>query len=510
VTSPWLLLAGASLTAGALFGWLGVAGAMVGTAVISAASQDRWLLLVIVAGIAAALGVGRAAMHEVERIDASVVASDRATGVVVGQPQTGPAGERAVVQVDQVREGDGPWIGTDALVLVFFRDSAPGGITAGDEVELAWTVTDEPGLEPGFRQFVRSSGASATATAFSTTVVERGDDKENWLVRLRQTVTRGIERAIDGDAGALLAGFVTGDDSGLSEETRTAFERTNTSHITAVSGSNVAVLLALWYVLAPTRRLQRSLPAMAAILLIVWAYVALVGAGPGAVRAGLFATLVLPAARLGRRPEPLTALMAASALMLLVRPAFADSAGFWLSMAASTALVTVVSVERRDTASTVWKAMVGLLAAQIATFPITVLVFDQWSPASLIANLVIGPLVSLLFPFAFATAVAVTALPWIGDLLGWLPALGATMIISIVQALSREFPLVQLGAMSGLGTALLASVALGMVAILSADARRWLLRVAWRRPESARVMIPILAGAGAGIWLATLAFAALQ
>ncbi len=233
----------------------------------------------------------------------------------------------------------------------------------------------------------------------------------------------------------------------------------------------------------------------------------LVGLGPGAVRAGLFATIMLPAARLGRRPDPLTALMLASAAMLLARPAFAENVGFWLSMAASAAMVTAISRRRVAGAGWWWQGIISLLAAQVATFPITFWAFDGWSAASLIANLVVGPLVAIVFPIAFMLAGIQMIAPWVGDVVAWIPKVGADAIISIVTSLAGEFPLVRSGMMSPATVLLLASMSGVAIAVLSEDAHRWLQRLVTARSLVPSSTSAALLGIGFGVWAAVLLLA---
>ena len=365
-------------------------------------------------------------------------------------------------------------------------------------------------FDPDFRRFILSENAGGLAHSFDTTILSRGQTSTNALVRLRKLVTDRIEGAIDGDGGALLAGFVTGDDSGLSDEARNAFELTNTSHITAVSGSNVAILISMWFVILPTRRMQRLFVTQALLLALIWSYVVLVGLGPGAIRAGLFATLMLPAARFGRKADPMTSLMLASAVMLVLMPGWALNVGFWLSMAASAAMATSLSLSRQSPRGFVSQALVALTAAQVATVPITFWIFDGWSPASLIANLMIGPLVAMLFPVAFVVAGVVTLLPWMGEILGWLPKLGANVIISIVESLAGEFPMLRSGSMTARSVMLIAALSAVLLAGISTDPRRWVTRIGFRHREHAPYLSPLLLGLSIGVWIVSLVFATMR
>jgi competence protein ComEC len=511
MTDPWLLVAGIGFTVGALGGWSASVLYAAVVAMAVAATRERWVALTVVALVAAGTGSGRVAIAPLSPVDDAVVESVRLEGRVVSHPQSGPSGPRAVVAVERVQLTDAEvdWVPAEGRVLVFFGDSASNGIGRHDLVRVRGTVTALNEQEPGFRWFIRSSGASANGWAFHTMVLERGRDPANVLIRARNDITDRFEQGVGGDAGALLAGFVTGDDSGLSAAARDAFERTNTSHITAVSGSNVAVLLSLWLTMLPSRRMQRALWAQVSIVAVIWIYVLLVGLGPGAVRAGLFASIMLPAARLGRRPDPLTALMLASAMMLLARPGFAENIGFWLSMAASAAMVTVVS-GRRPARRAWWRQGVSaLLAAQIATFPITFWAFDGWSVGSLVANLIVGPLVAMVFPIAFVFAGIFIVVPWVGDLMAWAPKLAADAIIAIVTSLAGEFPLSRSGVMSPATILLLVSMSGLAIAGMSQDAQRWLHRlVVARSLEPSTASVALLGGA-VGVWVAVLVLAVL-
>jgi predicted membrane metal-binding protein len=210
---------------------------------------------------------------------------------------------------------------------------------------------------------------------------------------------------------------------------------------------------------------------------------------------------------MGRRADPITALLLASALMLLARPEFADSAGFWLSMAASAAMVTCIDRRPSGHGSLVLGGVVALVAAQVATLPVTLAVFGAWSPASLVANLIVGPIVSAFFPFAFAVGLLVTLLPWVGDLIGWLPAIVADVVIAIVRSLADAFPVVRVGAVPRVALALVAALSLAVIATMSADMRRWLRRAAWRAPAAAAFGPAVAVGAGLGAWLVVLAVA---
>lgn len=497
------------VTAGALAGPSAFLIVPVATLLVVASARQRLLLPILVAFLGVSLGAARVITDDAVEYDPRLTTAVQIEGTIDSVPQIGPSGPRATIDVSRVHlDDEEDWQGADSQLLVFFRDTVPAGIQRNDTVHFRASVQDLASLDPDFRRFVRSEGASGVAFAFTTSVEARGDHALNVIVRLRERITQRLMDAAPGDPGALLAGFVTGDDSGLSAEARGAFDRTNTSHITAVSGANVAILISMWTALAPYGRLRRHAGFQLLLIVVIWSYIALVGFGPAALRAGLFATLMIPTSRLGRKPDPMSSLMLASAILLLIIPEMAQSVGFWLSMAASVALVTVIPVsDRRSIMDWRWVGL-GVIAAQCATLPITFWIFGQWSPASFLANMLIAPLVSVVFPIAFVSSVLLLALPVPGALIGWIPGTGAGIILATVEGFGSSFPMLRSGPVSSTGVVLIGMLCAVVIGCFSSDARRWILRIEFAHRDGSgvapAVIVGALGGASVGLLLVAL------
>ncbi len=153
------------------------------------------------------------------------------------------------------------------------------------------------------------------------------------------------------------------------------------------------------------------------------------------------------------------------------------------------------------------QGLVALVAPQVATFPITFWAFGAWSPGSLVANLLLGPLVAALFPIAFVIAALLLVAPWTADLVGWVPKLGADTVIAMVESLAGQFPMVRSSVMTPASTMLLAAMSVLVIAALSEDVRRWLHRLTAVRGLQTSTVSAVILGAGLGVWLAVVAFA---
>src|SRR5665811_611595 len=503
------LMLAVGVTAGCMFGLPAVVLLPMVTFAVVVLAGQRPLVLVTVALVGGLVGHARVVLDDIRPLQANVASATQIEGTVDSVPRVGPSGERATIEVTHVRtEEGGEWEESGGRLLVFFRDTVESGVMRGDQVLIRGSVQDSANLDPDFRRFVRSEGASGVAWVYAATVSGRGDQPFAAVIRLRGAITRRILDAVPADAGALIAGFVTGDDSHLSQDARIDFELTNTSHITAVSGGNVAILLAMWGLLIPEGRFRRYLVVQVALVFLIWGYVGLVGFGPAALRAGLFATLLIPATRFGRKADPMTSLFLASAILLLINPALADSVGFWLSMSASAALVTVVPVGGIDRALNIQRILMGLIAAQLATLPISFWIFDPWSPASFVANLIIGPLVSILMPVAFVFAALLLVTPLFGSLLGWIPGMGAEIILASVRSMSDDFPNMRSGPITNMGVVLISLFCAVVIAVFSVDFRRWIHRIEFaHRNGSGRVatsLIGVAAGVAIGLLISAL------
>jgi len=188
--------------------------------------------------------------------------------------------------------------------------------------------------------------------------------------------------------------------SDLSEETLEAFNKTGTRHIIAISGMHMAIVaLALMYFLLAVG-LNRNHAFYFALLGIIF-FVILVGFPPSAVRAAIMAGLALFAIRIGRLKNAGNAIVFAGVLMLLYDPNLLRyDTGFQLSFAAILGIVYIFPkldnlFKNYSDFLNIKTIFLVTLSAQIATFPIIINSFGNFSLLSVFANVLILPLVPI-------------------------------------------------------------------------------------------------------------------
>lgn len=219
-------------------------------------------------------------------------------------------------------------------------------------------------------------------------------DGSPWGARadgLRRSLARAIDRALPQPAAAVTQALSLGLRGSLPAQTRQQFRDSGTTHILAISGLHVGMMLALALGASAAVLGRRRQIYLLAPLGTMWVYVLLAGAPPSALRAAIMGTAVLLAYASGRAPAPFTALGLASAVMLAWDPAFAWHRSFQLSFGAMAGVLLI--------GLPLWNAVRGWLGQHVAQGAVGTIV--RWSAAGTLASLgaIVGSLPLVAFNF---------------------------------------------------------------------------------------------------------------
>ncbi len=277
------------------------------------------------------------------------------------------------------------------------------------------------------------------------------------LAHLHNSLVTVIERTFGEPQATLLVGLLLGDNT-FSDEWQERFISTGTSHIVAASGTNVAIVVSVLFVLALHLGFRRQ-EAFPLLLLGIIAFVIIAGAQAAVTRAGIMAALVLTAKQTGRKTSPRNILLTTVAVMLLVEPRLLrDDIGFQLSVLSTAGLLWW----SRPMSERLWwipqafglrEALSTTLAATIATLPIVLLNFGRFAAIGPIANLLVLPFV----PYAMGFGALATVVGALNQGLGAMLAFPAWVFLSAILEIIRS--------LSNIPT-LVAGVALIVVSIL--------------------------------------------
>jgi len=326
---------------------------------------------------------------------------------------------------------------TPARVRVALRAKLPGHPPFPGEVVMitAHLSAPEGPVEPGSFDFRRMAFFDRLgAVGYSTAPLMLWHDAAAGarpIDRLRGHLSQAMRAAMPGQAGAFAAGAMTGDRSGIDQQTVQALRDSSLAHLLAISGMNLAFLIAFVFALIryglaliPVVALRVNSKKVAAVISLGVAafYLALSGANVATERAFIMVSVMLGAVLLDRKALTLRSVAIAGVILLLWKPDSLLGPGFQMSFAATVALIAGFrEVDRRIAkgamprwAMPVFTLVLSSVIGGFATAPYAAAHFNRFTDFGLIANLLTVPVMgavvmpagavaALLAPFGLAS-----------------------------------------------------------------------------------------------------------
>lgn len=246
-------------------------------------------------------------------------------------------------------------------------------------------------------------------------ILGRDQTWRGWLARSRGGVVRRINRQYHHPQSDLLAGILLGVQESMSADLRTSFRATGTSHIVALSGFNVTIIITLLATLLSTLVGRRL--AIWPMMVLIGGFVIMTGASASVTRAAVMAVIVLTAQQLGRPVAPSRLLCYAFLIMTLVNPLILQyDLGFQLSFLATIGLVYLTPlIEIRVGWLPTWGAIRGnlssTLGAMAATEPLLLWEFGRLSIVAPLVNMLVLPFVPLIMALGTVALIVGWAAP---------------------------------------------------------------------------------------------------
>lgn len=220
----------------------------------------------------------------------------------------------------------------------------------------------------------------------------------SWIKQLRFFGIKDLQTHFPLKVASISSALIYGDESLIAPETLAAYRKIGITHLLAISGLQVSLLIGLVFYLGI--RLGGTREGVIDVLFIsLPIYALLTGATPSVVRAVLMAFLVMITIRWKTKVRllPIDAISIAFCLFLLFAPFSLYDVGFQLSFSVS--LVIIISapviLERYHNAAS--RMFTTTILAQIAALPCLLYQFDGMNFISIAANLLFIPLYSFLF-----------------------------------------------------------------------------------------------------------------
>lgn len=372
-----------------------------------------------------------------------------------------PRSCKGVVELQAYRDSAG-WKTCRVVLVVYSRpDSALLSAERG-AVMLFYTDPEpvDPPANPGsfdYREYLARQGIyhdvflgegewMITGHAASRDLMDHAAEIRDGL--LGKLAGSGIGIAETGVAAAMLLG----DNTYLGGDVRDVYARAGAMHILCVSGLHVGVVfLVLSTMLGFLRKLPGGRLLYSFILVVaIWSYALLTGLAAPVARAASMLSFIIVGQAFRRNTNVFNSLAAAAMISLMADPFAILGAGFQLSYAA---VLGIVCLQRPiynlfyfgyRVPDRIWAITAVSIAAQLGTLPLSLYYFHQYPLYSLLTNLIVIPLSSLviyagLLFFIFpAQTLASSAATWILGKLLMLLDKGVTMVESLPGSAIRE------------------------------------------------------------------------
>ncbi len=420
---------------------------------------DQWRLAALCIALFA-LGAARYAGHNRPLPDHHVAHAAGSgyltlTGIIDDAPDIRDNHINLRINVEMLRQNN---TARDTAGRVLIQAPRYGEYAYGDRVRVSGTLLTPPEFDDfSYRDYLARRGIHAMIPNAEVEVLahDQGSPAYAVMFTLKDRAQETIDRLLPSPQAPLLSGILLGVETGISDDVREAFNRTGTTHVIAISGSNIIVVIgALLGLLTPLLGKKR---AYWVTVLGVGGYTLFVGADAAVVRAAIMGTVTIIAAQTGhqayspraRQTYGLTALALSAGIMTLWNPNTLWDIGFQLSVAATAGLVlfgnrlnTLLEYGLRrgfanDTARQItrWlsEPLTVSIAAQITTTPLILVYFGRLSIVGLLANILIVPAQPYIMTIGgLATILGMILLP-VGQIVVWVAWLPLTYTLEIVR-----------------------------------------------------------------------------
>ena len=253
---------------------------------------------------------------------------------------------------------------------------------------------------------------------------------------VRTRLGERIAELYPGRQSGFMQAMLIGLDENIDGELYNAFARLGLTHVIAISGLHVGVVIGGWMLALRLFGVPGE-TARALAFCLIPAYVILSGAAPSVMRAGIMAMLGLAMLKRGQAGDAMRLLAFAAVAMTAWNPSYIHDVGFQLSFLVTAGLVAGTPAVMRLLPAGWPKWLSGFAAvtvtAQLVSFPLTIFYFNRYSLLSGLANFALVPVFSLaVLPAGYlsllVSAVSMPAARWLAKLAGWLNDAGFFLV----------------------------------------------------------------------------------
>jgi competence protein ComEC len=364
-------------------------------------------------------------------------------GIVSDFPDTRLDAARLTVKAYSILKGNYEWSAIQGKVLI--KTGLPSSYRYGDELEIYCDLLNPKDFSGSPKSNYGTFLARYDIYTFcgkpkiSLLNQAKGNRLLALLFSLKEKIQETLAKSLSEPHASLLSAMLVGSRGNIPSEILANFSRAGISHILALSGFNITILILGIMVCLRAISLSRKQIFWTAICLIAL-FVLMVGAEASVVRAGIMGSVVLLARYVGRPNKSFNALIFAATLMVLINPKIlAFDLGFQLSFLAMIGLLYLAPVIEQFLGRLLpplWglRAMLSTTAAAILfTSPLIMYYFGRFSLIAILANALILPILPLIMLLGGLIIILGSMLPAFGLVLGWITWIFMAYLINVTE-----------------------------------------------------------------------------
>jgi competence protein ComEC len=317
-------------------------------------------------------------------------------------------------------------------------------IEVDTKLELAKSQSNPGGFS--YRKYLKQQGIYGIAKVNSYEDIRVIANRTNFIIRtlfnLRQRITVLIEEYFPQPYNYILEALLLGDKSLLPDRIEDNFRKLGLSHLLVISGFHIGLISYLLYLIGNRLKFSKRLN-LIFILIFLTSYLIITGCQLPSLRAVLLIFLVLLGNYLERRVDIYNLLAGVGIVIVLINPFSLFTVSFQLSFGAVVAisyLTPIISNYLPIKNDKLNNLISGSLAAQLGLLPILIYYFYEISLLSVLSNLLIMPLISLvLWLGVFFILLALIKITIIAKLFAIIIRVVLFLVLRIVNMIVENF-----------------------------------------------------------------------
>ncbi|MFH0779288.1 MAG: ComEC/Rec2 family competence protein [Parcubacteria group bacterium] len=262
------------------------------------------------------------------------------------------------------------------------------------------------------------------------------------IFKIKSVVEEKINKTLPEPEAGLAAGILIGSRKGIPADLLAGFNTAGITHIIAISGYNISIIVALLMNLAKTLCISRK-KATWGIFIGLAFFVILTGMSGSVMRAAIMGGIVIFAKHIGRPSKIRNVLILSAALMILFNPKILIwDAGFQLSFLSTIGLIYLSPALEKYLAwlpekLAIRSNLTSTLSAIIFTLPMILFNFHRLSIVAPVVNLLVLPAIPIAMLTGFLQVVGSFVFPFLGQFIGWFTWLLLAYVVEIVRIFSK-------------------------------------------------------------------------